>query len=71
MRRPKAPRQARKDIETLKPIIEMHGAKGEELRHLPSEIAEAFVERGIYVCCCPMQHAGRCALGMKPYSPLF
>jgi len=28
MRQPKTPEQARKDIETLKPIIEMHGAKG-------------------------------------------
>jgi len=58
MSRPKTLAQANNDIETLRPIIEAHGPKGEELRHLPEEIAEAFVERDIYRLLLPVELGG-------------
>lgn len=63
MSAPKTLEQAYQDIETLRPIIEEHGARGEDLRYLPDEIAEAFVERDIYRLLIPKELGGH---GLDP-----
>ena len=53
-----AKQKAWDDVQSLKPIIEAARDEGDELRHLPDSIAEAFLERDVYRLLLPTDYGG-------------